>query len=58
MRARLTNRMQNLFKFQLVRLQGLELKGFKETLNGLTQNIWKEVNSCGCKEVIPRVLQS
>ena len=45
MRTQLTNGMQILFKFQLVRLQGLELKKFKETLNGLIHNIWAKVNS-------------
>ena len=39
MRAQLTNGMQILFKFMLVQLHGLELKKFKETLNGLIHNI-------------------
>ena len=43
--TQLINGMQILFKFQLVRLQELELKKFKETLNGLIHYIWGEVNS-------------
>ena len=57
MRAWLTNGMHVLFKFQLVRLQGLKLKKFKKTLNGLIHNIWAEVNSWRPKEDTPHVPQ-
>ena len=54
MRTQLINGMEILFKFQLVRLQGLELKKFKETLNGLIHNIWAKVNSWRPKEHVPQ----